>query len=155
MSSLINDVEALVQPILAQSGVELVDLTYQKEPNGWTLTFYLDKPGGIGLADCETWTRQLEPVLDASNLFSHAYNLEISSPGINRVIKKTADFERFKGNRVHVKLFSGINGQKNFHGTLLGANEENIQLKTDEGNETTLPRSLVARTRLDPVIHFE
>lgn len=155
MSSLVSDVEALVSPLLAQNGVELVDLTYQKEPAGWTLTFYLDKPGGIGLSDCEEWTRRLEPVLDESNLFSHPYNLEISSPGLNRVLKKISDFERFMGERVHVKLYSALDGQKNFHGTLLGADDENLRLTTDEGRDTVLPRKLVSKARLDPVINFD
>lgn len=155
MSSLVADVEALVQPLLQENGVELVDLTYQKEPNGWTLTFYLDKPGGIGLGDCEEWTRRLEPVLDQSNLMTHAYNLEISSPGLNRVLKKTSDFERFRGQRVHAKLYSALNGQKNFHGTLLGADEEHLRLKTDEGQDVQLPRNLVSKARLDPVIEFD
>ncbi len=155
MSSLVTDIEALVQPVLQECGIELVDLTYQKEPAGWTLTFYLDKPGGIGLGDCEEWTRRLEPILDESQLMTHAYNLEISSPGLNRVLKKTADFERFKGQRVSVKLYAALNGQKNFHGTLLGADEARLRLKTDEGRDVELERTQVSKARLDPVIEFD
>jgi ribosome maturation factor RimP len=97
----------------------------------------------------------LEPVLDASDLMTHAYNLEISSPGINRVLKKTADFERFNGQRAHVKLYSALDGQKNFHGTLQGADDESLRLKTDEGRDVTLPRNLISKARLDPVIEFD
>jgi ribosome maturation factor RimP len=70
-------------------------------------------------------------------------------------LKKTSDFERFNGERVHAKLYSALNGQKNFHGTLLGADEEMLRLKTDEGQETELPRQMISKVRLDPVIEFD
>lgn len=147
-------VESLVTPELTRENVELVDLTYQKGPAGWTLCFYIDKPGGVTLDDCATWSHRFEQILDGTDLMSHAYSLEVSSPGIDRPIKKVSDYQKFAGQRVHVKLYAPQNGQKNFHGTLLGSDGTTVRLKEEGKTEIDIPLSLVARTRLDPVIDF-
>lgn len=155
MSQILTDIEALVTPILSAEQVELVDLTYQKTHSGWTLSLYLDKPGGITLDDCERWSRELGNVVETANILNHGYVLEVSSPGLDRALRKSSDFEKFAGQRVHAKLFAPINGQKNFHGTLLGADEENIRIHLeDQKRDVELPRSQVAKCRLDPVIDF-
>src|SRR4051812_28499983 len=102
--------------MLAQQNVELVDLTYQKGPAGWTLSVYLDKPGGITLDDCSEWSHRFDETLEAGDVITHAYSLEVSSPGLDRPLKKLSDFQKFKGERVSVKLFAALEGQKNFHG---------------------------------------
>ena len=87
MSDFLVKIEQLVTPVLEQEQVELVDLTYQKSPVGWTLCFYLDKPGGITLQDCEVWSERLGQILDQGEIIHHAYSLEVSSPGIQRPLK--------------------------------------------------------------------
>ena len=152
MSEILDEIERHVMPLLSAEGVELVDLTYQKGPSGWTLCFYLDKPGGITLTDCENWSARLGTEIDGANLIDRSYVLEVSSPGLDRALRKTADFQRFAGERVQVKLFAPINGQKNFHGKLLGGDDEAIRLELEDGRNVSLPRSQVAKCRLDPVI---
>lgn len=152
MNQMVSDIEKLVTPVLEAEGVELVDLTYQKEPVGWTLCFYLDKPNGITLDDCQNWSHRLGELLDQSNLVDRSYNLEVSSPGLYRPIKKLADFQKFSGERIKVKLYAAIDGQKNFTGLLRSANEETITLQNEEGKEVVLPRTQVSKCRLDPVI---
>jgi ribosome maturation factor RimP len=152
VSSLIADIENVVAPALAVQNVELVDLTYQKEHGGWTLCFYLDKPGGITLDDCARYSDELGVLVEQANLIQGKYVLEVSSPGLERPLKKLKDFERFAGERISVKLFGPLDGQKNFHGILLGADESSIRIQTDEKKEVTLPRSQVAKCRLDPII---
>lgn len=154
MSSLIADIENLTAPVLEANQVELVDLTYQKGPGGWALCFYLDKPGGITLTDCEHWSSELGTLVENSQLISGSYSLEVSSPGLDRPLKKLKDFQKFTGQRISVKLFAPLNGQKNFHGTLLGADDESIKMQTDEKKDVALPRSQVAKCKLDPVIEF-
>lgn len=151
MNSIVEEIEKVTTPLLNQEKIELVDLTYQKTHAGWTLCFYLDKEGGITLDDCEKWSGKLGEIIDQSNLIDRAYNLEVSSPGIERPIKKLSDFLKYNGQRVHVKLYSPLNGQKNFHGFLKGASEEIIQLKLEEGNDVELPRSQIAKVNLDPI----
>ena len=155
MSQLLAEIERLVTPALAAENTELVDVTYQREPSGWTLCFYLDKPGGVTLDDCESWSDRLGQLLDAANLIEGSYNLEVSSPGLNRALRRTKDFEKFAGERVHVKLFAPVNGQKNFHGTLRGADEEFIRMTLeDDKRDVELPRAMLAKCRLDPKIEI-
>src|SRR5262249_44789554 len=132
--------------------IELVDLSYQKSQGGWTLSLLLDKSGGITLQDCEDWSKTLGALIDSSNLITHGYVLEVSSPGVDRPLRKLKDFERFAGEKVHAKLFSPINGQKNFHGILKGANETVVRLQLDDGREVELPRSQMAKCRLNPAL---
>lgn len=154
MSTIVTDIENLVTPVLERENVELVDVTYQKQPTGWTVCFYIDKPTGVTLDDCTHWSHELGAVLDASPLLNHAYNLEVSSPGLDRPLKKVKDFERFKGQRIHVRLFAALNGQKNFIGELLGADDNVIHLRQEDGREFSLERTQVAKAKLDPIIKF-
>lgn len=153
MSEITQAIEETVAPLLAAENVELVDLAYNKGPAGWTLSILLDKPGGITLTDLEYWNDKLGTALDEADLIERSYVLELASPGIDRPIRKTADFQRFAGQRVHVKLFAPIDGQKNFHGELLGGDENVIRVFLEDARrEVELPRSQVAKCRLDPVI---
>jgi len=92
MSQMLQDIEGLISPVLEGENVELVDLTYQKGPGGWVLCFYLDKPGGINLTDCENWSRQFGSLLEQTDLIPQAYNLEVSSPWIGSALKKAEGF---------------------------------------------------------------
>jgi ribosome maturation factor RimP len=152
VSELLEQIETHVGPILAAENVELVDLTYQKGPAGWTLCFYLDKSGGITLDDCAMWSDRLGQEIDAANLIERAYVLEVASPGLDRPLRKTGDFQKYAGERVHVKLFAPLNGQKNFHGELLGGDEREVRVRLEDKREVNLPREAIAKCRLDPVI---
>jgi ribosome maturation factor RimP len=154
MSEIVNRIEALVAPILSDMNVELVDLTYEKTHSGWTLCFYCDKLGGITLDDCSQLSGILGDLLDQNNVFDHPYSLEVSSPGLNRPLKKLKDFQNFIGELVDVKLYAPLEGQKNFHGVLLGANDTHIRLREDGRPEVELPRSQVAKANLNPDIKF-
>lgn len=154
MSDLLTKIEEFVTPILECDQVELVDLTYQKSHSGWTLSFYLDKPGGITLEDCEGWSHRLGTLIDEAGLIERAYVLEVASPGLDRALRKLKDFEKFSGQKVHAKLFAPLNGQKNFHGLLLGADEAVIRLELDDKRQVELPRDQIAKCRLNPVIDF-
>lgn len=154
MSDVINRVEAIIVPMLAQENVELVDLTYQKGPAGWTLTAYLDKAGGITLDDCSEWSKKIGLALDETDVISHAYALEISSPGLDRPIKKLADYQKFKGERVSVKLFAALDGQKNFHGRLEDTTPDTVTVKLEDNRTVQLPMKSIARTKLDPIIEI-
>ncbi len=155
MSEILTKLEVLLAPVLNESQVELVDITYQKEQGGWTLCFYLDKPGGITLDDCQTWSDRLGDLIDQHDVIHQRYVLEVSSPGVNRPLKKIEDFKKHSGERVSAKLFAPINGQKNFHGTLLNADEESITIRLeDQKREVVLPRSQVAKCKLDPIVEF-
>ncbi len=134
MAQIIEQVEALVEPILADLGFELVDLEYQREERGWVLRFYLDKEGGITLDDCAEASREISSILDVEDVVDTAYNLEVSSPGIERPLKKAKDFERFSGQLARIKTLVSIDpegcGQKRktFVGTLDGLDGSQVLL---------------------------
>jgi ribosome maturation factor RimP len=128
----VDGVTRLADPLCRAEGLELVYVEYQREPGGLTLRLYLDKPGGITLDDCVDISRQLEDMLDVHAQDMPPYRLEVSSPGTHRPVGKLADFERFKGQRVKIRLVTAVNGRKNVTGTLDGVDEQNVYLKVDD-----------------------
>src|SRR5258706_1821795 len=104
-SVLIEQIEQLADPVLQEHGAEMVLVEFVHEHGSWVLRFFLDKPGGITLDDCATISEHLGRNLDATNLIPQAYALEVSSPGLNRPLRKEEDFERFKGERVDINLY--------------------------------------------------
>ena len=144
-------IETLVLPLLDVEAVELVDLRYLQESGRWVLRFYLDKEGGITVADCERLSRKIEAFLDMEDVIGVSYSLEVSSPGLDRVLKREADFARFAGRRVKVRLRSGLDGQRKFKGVLLGAGDGTVRLDVG-GREVALPLADIEEARLDPDI---
>lgn len=140
MAQLIEQIEALAQPILDDLALELVDLEYQREGHGWVLRFYLDKEGGITLDDCAAASREISAILDVEDIIETAYNLEVSSPGIERPLKKIGDFERFSGQLAKIKTLSAIDPdgrgrrRKTFVGTLDGVDDNQVLLTLKEKN---------------------
>lgn len=131
---LIETIETLVLPLLEDLSLELVDIEYRRESHGWVLRFFLDKEGGITLDDCALASRQISSLLDVEDIISNAYHLEVSSPGLERPLKKHADFNRFTGHLVKVKTIDPIEQEqfgkprKTFTGMLAGVEPDAIRL---------------------------
>ena len=100
----------LLEPIVEANGLELVDLEFVKEGVNWYLRVYIDKDGGVNIDDCELVSRALEAKLDEKDPIEQAYILEVSSPGIDRPLKKEADFVKYQGEIIDVKLYTAVNG---------------------------------------------
>lgn len=115
--------EELVMPIIEKEEFELVDVEYKKEGSNWYLRIYIDKPGGITLDDCQKVSEQLSDKLDEVDPIKENYFLEVSSPGLDRPLKKESDFERFKGEIVEVKLYEPLNGNKGPRGRTIRIRE--------------------------------
>lgn len=136
--TVLERVRALVEPILATLGFELVELEYKREGRGWTLRFFLDKEGGITLDDCADASREIGMLLEVEDVVPTAYDLEVSSPGIDRPLKKAADFERFKGRLVKIKTYERLDPdqrghlRKTFVGTLLGLEEGRVRIEQND-----------------------
>ncbi len=143
MSKVESQVEALAAEILQGTAYELVDVEYVKERD-WYLRVFVDKAGGIDLDDCQAISEQLSARLDASDIIAGAYILEVSSPGIDRILKKDKDFVREAGKLVDVTLYAPLDGKKIFVGELLGRDEKFLRLK----DLAPLPREKVALVRL-------
>lgn len=146
-----RDVVALVAPVAeelaARLGLEVVDVEYRREGGGWVLRVFIDKPGGVTLDDCQALSEELSDRLDDLDPIPTSYSLEVSSPGIERPLKRPADFERFAGRRVHVRTFAPLEGRRNFQGRLVGLVEGDVVLETDAG-QVAIPHDLVAKAHL-------
>ncbi len=123
-ASLLEQLRAVVDPVLRGEGCELVDLEYRREGRGRVLRIFMDKPGGVRLADCQRVSEQVGDILDVENLIPHAYTLEVSSPGLERPLTRPEDFLRFAGRAVRVSTFAPVEGQRHFAGTLRGCEGE-------------------------------
>jgi len=130
--NILIQVKELLEPMCEAEGVELVHLEYQRESRGRILRLYIDRPGGVTIDDCVYINRQSGDLIDVYLEDIGPYNLEVSSPGLNRPLGKKLDYERFKGNKARIKTDQAINGQKNFKGVLLGISEGIVKLSVDE-----------------------
>ncbi len=141
-------IEEIVQPIVDAKGFEIVDIEYVKEASEYYLRVYLDKEGGIALNDCEVVSRELSEILDVKDPIKDNYYLEVSSPGLDRPLKKDKDFVRYAGRDVEVKLYKPLNGSKQFEGELVGLTEDNNIRVIIDGNEIDFVKKEVALIRL-------
>jgi len=142
--NLIETMEELTKPIITSEGLELIDVEYQKESRGWILRFYVDTPGGVTINHCSSLSRQIGDILEVKDIIPHGYILEISSPGLNRRLKREKDFISSIGKIIKVKTFEPIEQRKNFQGTLLSCEHGNIILKTDN-QDAVIPLSLISK----------
>lgn len=143
-------VEALLEPILDADGIELVDVEYVRERN-WILRIFIDKEGGVDLADCQSISEKAGEILDEKDIIPDNYMLEVSSPGLDRVLKKDKDFRRYAGSDVDVKLFAPLEeaGGKAFTAHLEGLTEEgDLALTLADGTEIALHRDKISQVRL-------
>ncbi|MCX7779313.1 MAG: ribosome maturation factor RimP [Negativicutes bacterium] len=139
-------VEKKVRDIIAGTQLELVDVEYVKERD-WYLRVFLDKPGGLDVEDCQWVSERLEVVLDELDPIKESYYLEVSSPGLDRPLKKEQDFLRHIGDKIEINTFAPINGQKLLIGTLVSLADNNIHINVD-GNELAIPREKASQVRL-------
>ena len=140
--------ESVCAPIAERMGYELIDINLDREPTGKYLRFYIDRPEGVSLDDCEAFHKAVRDMADTVD-----YDfMEVSSPGIDRPLKKDRDFERNMGCEIAIKLFKPIDGTKVLTGVLAGLEEENIVIDTAEG-KMLIPRKAAALVK--PVVDLE
>lgn len=142
--------EELLAPIVEKFEVELVDVEYVKELGHFYLRVYIDKEGGVAINDCEAVSRAFEEVLDEKDPIMDAYILEVSSPGLDRPLKKDKDYERSIGKDVEFKLYKAVDGQKEFVGTLKSYTKTDMVVEID-GSDKTFERNAVAHIRLSVI----
>lgn len=124
--------EALLEGKISELGYELYDIEYVKEGQNYFLRVYIDNQNGINLEDCEKVSNGINDILDEANYIKEQYFLEVSSPGIERILRKDKHLEKYIGTEIEVKLFKPINKQKQYIGTLECFDNENIKINIDE-----------------------
>jgi ribosome maturation factor RimP len=142
----------LIESLLFELGFELVDVDYLSEHGKWVLRIYIDKAGGVTIDDCARISGELGDLIDIKDIVRHEYVLEVSSPGLNRPLKKEADFARVIGKKVKVRMRMSVNGRRNFSGYLKDVRDHTIYIE-DEGGLITLSWPEIDKANL--VYEFE
>ncbi len=141
---------ALIEPLLAQLGYELVDLGYTPARGRGALRIFIDQAQGIGLDDCERVSREVSALLDVEDPIPTAYTLEVSSPGEDRVLRTRAHFDRFVGSRVFVELAAPREGRRRYTGLLRSVADEGVELEVDR-QIVEVPFREIGKARLAPL----
>lgn len=128
--------EEILLPIVEEYGFELVDVEYVKEAGCWYLRGYIDKPGGITVNDCEAVSRAFSDKLDEKDFIEDSYIMEISSPGLDRPLKKEKDFARSMGKLVEIRTYRPVEKQKEFCGILTAYDSNSVTIEEDQGTRT-------------------
>jgi ribosome maturation factor RimP len=144
----LDRIEAVVAPVLASRGLDLVDTEWHREGRRWVLRFFVDKPGGVGIQDCQSFSREAGDVLDVSGLIEPSYDLEVSSPGLDRVLKKDRELRWAVGRDVHCWVGEPVDGRTEFAGRLVDVSPAALMLEEDAGTRREVPRRLVTKARL-------
>ena len=144
-----TEIKALeaAEPIAAAQNVYIVDVSYKKEGGDYSLCYYIDKEGGVGIDECEAFSKAVEEILDKENFIDDAYTLEVSSPGADRRLTKEREFLYYKGREVDVKLFKAEDGRKEFTGVLTDFKDNAAIIETD-GAVKEIPVKEAAYIRL-------
>ena len=135
------------QPLVEACGCSIWDVEYVREGGEWFLRIYIDKDGGVDIDDCEAVSRAVDPVLDEKDPISESYRFEVCSAGLERVLKRPGDFERYLGSPILVKLYKPKNGSKEFPCVLKAYDNGNVTVMS--GNEEiTFQKAEIAMVRL-------
>lgn len=152
-SSITESITEIIEPVIEEENLELVDVEYKKFGKNWTLRVFIDREGGITVEDCQKVSRQIEDMIEIDELISNAYVLEVSSPGLDRSLKKEREFLKFRNKPIRVKTFAPVGDRKNFSGTIQDCQNQILYLELEEDG-TVLEISLdnIAQAKL--IIQF-
>lgn len=157
----------LIEPHVQGAGLDLIELQWNREAEGWVLRVFIDRPApprlpgtteppadvlppvSVGHEDCEQVSRDVSAALDVADAIHHAYRLEVSSPGLDRPLRREQDFRRFAGQQVKIRTTDPVEGRRNFSGTLRGADQGQVEVDCD-GRSYRLPVGVIARAHLVP-----
>jgi len=146
--NVMKQVEAIALPVLEELGLDLVEIQYRREQSGWVLRLVIDNREGVSLDDCAAVSREIGQLLDIEDFIDQAYNLEVSSPGLDRPLKSMADFQRFTGRLARIKTSEPIDGEHVFIGRIMRTGGESIFLEVGS-REVKILYSQVTKARLE------
>jgi len=149
----VDIVEEILTPYVSQNDIELVDVEFVKEGPYRYLRITIDKEEPVTLDDCQWVSQYLSKRLDALDPIEEQYFLEVTSPGVERLLKRDSEYEKFKGRKIQIKLFQPYEGQKMLVGTLAGLVDDKIAIEGADGIRMEIPKSKVATAKL--VVDFD
>ena len=141
-------VRSLAAGAAGAEGAELVDIELQREPGGWVLRLFVDKPGGVNVEDCRRISEQVGTILEVEDPIPHPFTLEVSSPGLTRAIRGPGDWQKAVGSLVKLTTHQPVERQQSFLGRVIAVEEETVRLSVD-GAERGIPIAQIARARLE------
>jgi Uncharacterized protein conserved in bacteria len=141
--------KALIEPVVAAMGYELVGIEFHGYGKGALLRLYIDKEGGIGVGDCQRVSYQVSGILDVEDPIPSHYTLEVSSPGLDRPLFSDRDFDRFVGRAVRIRMAPSWEGRRRYSGLLRGVRAGQVVIEQD-GCEVCLPLQDIDRAHLVP-----
>ena len=145
----IEQIEAVVTPILGSYGLVLIDTEWQRQGRRWVLRLFVDKPGGVTVGECQAVSRETGDVLDVTGLIEPAYDLEVSSPGLSRELKKDREFAWAVGKDVCCWVREPVEGRRELVGRLVAISPTALTLAESDGRTIEVPRALVSKARLE------
>ncbi len=148
---LVDEIWKLLDPVIAARGMEILEIEYRRESIGWVLRIFLDSERGVTVEDCADISRIAGDLLDVADFIGKPYHLEISSPGVNRPLRKLEQFRKYIGDIIEVRTGSPIENRRNFKGVLTDATAEVVTVECD-GKSYSIPKPLIERARL---LYFE
>lgn len=137
----------LAEKVMAGMGLELVHIKFLRAMGGWTLRVYIDGPEGVSVQDCAEASRELSASLDVEDIIPNRFNLEVSSPGLDRILSKPEHFQRFRGQTATVKTVGKIEGRRNFVGKIVECRDGTLHIEV-EGNPFELPLERIEQANL-------
>jgi ribosome maturation factor RimP len=149
----LQELWTLAEPYVRDAGFDLIEVQSGRESAGWVLRLFIDMAdgaeGAVSHEDCERVSRDVSAALDVADIIPHAYQLEVSSPGLDRPLRRERDFARFSGRSARIRLAEGVEGRRNFSGTIHGAKDGRVEIDCD-GRSYQLPIDDVAKANLVP-----
>lgn len=145
--SIAQSVMTLIEPVLIAEGLELVDVEYKKEGKSWVLRIFIDKEEGITVEDCQKISRLTGDLIDVEEVIKTPFNLEVSSPGLDRSLKREKDFIQFKGKRIRLHSLSPVDGRRKFTGILADFKDQTVFMDLD-GEPFKILLSQIAKANL-------
>ena len=139
----------IAAPVAEQLGLSIWDIRFQKEGVSWYLRIYIDKEGGVGIADCENFSRAIDGPLDDADPIEQSYYLEVSSPGVERQLTREEHFKKYIGSKVIVHLIRPRDGEREFRGVLDSYDGGVVSVIRDDGSGICFEKKEVSWVKLD------
>ena len=156
MADLVEQIRAIAGRVAADRGLEIFDVQFRREASGMVLRVQIDRPGpaataeeSVSVDDCATVSRELSAILDVEDVVPAAYTLEVSSPGLDRPLRRAQDYARFAGRRAKIVMREKVDGQAFFKGTLAGVDGDAVLVDGDDRQRHRVPLQLITRANLE------
>jgi len=151
---LVDEIWTICEPAIRELGLELAEVEYVRAPGGAVLRLYIDREGGVTVADCAGVSREVGHLLDAEDVMEGRYFLEVSSPGVDRVLRKPEHFEKFRGREVRVRTKEPVGGKKKLAGRIASCSSEALCIQCETGEVIEVPLDQIERASLRGELDF-